>query len=119
MRWRPATSGRIADPHRFSNEVLCDQSVKNEQNDARDEKEERERGDHVEFGPKLFPLRAARGLLVRQVIRLVVFRQADDWTVNKGGKEKHQLAYYIYTLIVWNERNALEFNRRDGARLHR
>lgn len=80
----PSPSGRrIADADRLANKMLGNESVQDQKDDARDEKEEGEGCNVVEFRPKLLPLRAARRL-TSQFVRLLKFRQSNDGANRKN-----------------------------------
>lgn len=78
---RRARRRRVADPRRLADQVLRDERVQHEQDDARDEEEERERRREVKLGPEVFARRTARRL---HIVRLRgVLRQSYDWTLKK------------------------------------
>lgn len=56
--------------------MLCDKSVENQENDARDEEKERERGHVIELGPEFIALRTARWYALFNLVTC----QSDDWT---------------------------------------
>ena len=70
---------RIAYPRRFSDQMLGNEGIQYQQDDAWNEEEDDERGHVIELGPIFFPLRTARRLAL--VLVDTVFCQADDWTV--------------------------------------
>lgn len=69
----------MANARRFADQMLGDQGVQDQQNDARDEEEEQERGVEVEFRPEVVALGTARWLCI--TLFDAVLRQADDGAV--------------------------------------
>lgn len=77
-RWHSGRR-RVTDPGRLPNQVLRDERIEHQQNDAGDEEEESKGGSVIELGPEFFPPRPTRWL--RIVLLDPVHCQPDDWTV--------------------------------------
>ncbi len=80
--------GRIADPRRFSDQMLGNERIEDQENDARNEEKQRERGHIVKLGPILGGRGSARRLRVAR--HDIVLCQAEDWTVGATEQKKNK-----------------------------